>query len=371
MAVLNDFQSMVMDTARDWVRDRMPVKAFRAVRDGGDARGFDATAWAEMGDLGWGGVAIPEAHGGSGLGYLTLGLIVEQMGRTLGATPLPVSAVAAQALVLGGREALRDAWLPRLLSGEAVGVLAVDEGARHAPEAIATRAAKTADGWRLDGVKRFVAEGMGADLLIVAARADDGIALFAVDAASEGVSRTARRLTDSRGHADVVLSGVTVPSDARLSHPNGDAILMEGLLDRARALAAAELLGLSVGAFETTLEYLKTREQFGQKIGAFQALQHRAAELYTRIELTRSAVEAALYAIDMEAPDRALLVSMAKATAGDTANLATREMIQMHGGIGMTDEHDAGFYIKRSRVLEAAWGSAAWHRERFGRLIEI
>jgi len=371
MAVLNDFQSMVMDTARDWVRDRMPVKAFRAVRDGGDKRGFDAAAWAEIGELGWGGIAIPEAHGGSGLGYLTLGLIVEQMGRTLGATPLPVSAVAAEALVLGGMGAVCLAWLPRLLSGEAVGALAVDEHPRHGPETIATTAVKTADGWRLDGIKRFVAEGMGADLLIVAARADDGIALFAVDVTSQGVSRTARRLTDSRGHADVVLSGVTVAAEARLSHPDGDAILLEALLDRARALTAAELLGLSVGAFETTLEYLKTREQFGQKIGAFQALQHRAAELYTRIELTRSAVEAALHAIDMEAPDRALLVSMAKATAGDTANLATREMIQMHGGIGMTDEHDAGFYIKRSRVMEAAWGSAAWHRERFGQRIGV
>ena len=371
MAVLDEMQSMVLDTARDWTRERMPVTAFRALRDAGDPRGFDTAAWSEMGDLGWGGVAVPEAHGGSGLGYLTLGLIVEQTGRNLGASPLAASAVAADALVLAGSEVVRDAWLPRLLSGEAVATLAVDEGARHNPEAVATTAERAADGWRLNGTKRFVAEGMGADLLIVAARTDEGVGLFGVDAAADGVSRSARRLTDARGHADIHLSNVAVGPDARLSHPDGDAALLEALLDRARALTAAELLGLSIGAFEMTLDYLKTRVQFDRIIGSFQALQHRAADLHTRIELTRSAVEAALNAVDTDALDRALLVSLAKATASETANLATREMIQMHGGIGMTDAHDAGFYIKRARVLEAACGSAAWHRERFGRLIQI
>jgi len=371
MAVLNDVQSMVLDSARGWVRERLPVRALRAVRDAGDPRGFDAAAWAETGDLGWCGVALPEAVGGADLGYLTLGLIVEAIGRTVGATPLPVSAVAADSLVLGGSDSVRESWLPRLASGEAFAALAIDEGARHAPDAIATAAVRTPDGWRLDGVKGFVAEGMGADLLIIAARAEGQIALFAVDAAACGVSRSPRRLTDLRGHAEIVLSDVSVPDDARLVGPDGDAALIEALMDRACVLAAAELLGLSVGAFDTTLEYLKTRVQFGQVIGSFQALQHRAADLFTRIELTRSAVEAALLAIDEDAPDRALLSSIAKATAGDTANLATREMIQLHGGIGMTDDHDAGFYIKRSRVLEAAWGNAAYHRDRFGRLIGV
>lgn len=371
MAVLDEMQSMVLDTARDWTRERMPVSAFRALRDAGEPRGFDAASWADMGELGWGGVAIPESHGGSGLGYLTLGLIVEQTGRTLAASPLAISAVAADALALAGSDAVRETWLPRLLSGEALGSLAIDEGARHAPLAIATTAMRTGDGWRLHGTKRFVAEGLGADLLIVAARTDDGVALFAVDATADGVSRTARRLTDARGHADIDLPNVAVGHDARLNSADGDAALIEALLDRARALSAAELLGLSLAAFDMTLEYLKTRVQFDRIIGSFQALQHRAADLHTRLELTRSAVEAALDSIDRAAPDRALLVSLAKATASDTANLATREMIQMHGGIGMTDAHDAGFYIKRARVLEAAWGSAAWHRERFGRLIGI
>ncbi|MFC5343219.1 acyl-CoA dehydrogenase family protein [Brevundimonas staleyi] len=370
MAVLNDLQSMVMDQAQGWIRDRMPVTAFRALRDAG-AGGFDPGLWSEIADLGWCGVALSEEDGGSGLGHLNLGLILESLGRNVGATPLAATTVAADALAMAGSDALKTAWLPRLAAGEAIGALAVDEGAAHAPDVLATTAVRTEGGWRLDGVKRFVAEGMAADLLIVAAQAEGQTALFAVDAGAPGVSRAPRRLTDFRDHAEVTLSDVVVDADARLTGPDGDAALLDDLLDRARALAAAELLGLSVGAFDTTLEYLKTRVQFGQTIGAFQALQHRAADLYTRIELARSAVEAALSAIDAQAPDRALLVSIAKATAGDTANLATREMIQLHGGIGMTDDHDAGFYIKRARVLENSWGSAAWHRDRFGRLIGI
>lgn len=371
MAVLNDVQTMLIDQARDWVGERLPVRNFRAVRDAADPRGFDQTAWAEIGELGWCGITLPESEGGADLGYLTLGLIMQEIARNVGATPLPVSAVAADALALAGSDALRGKWLPRLMSGQAIGALAIDEGNRHAPDAIATTAVQTPQGWRLDGTKRFVAEGMGADLLIVAARVDGDVALFAVEASGPGVSRSARRLTDFRGHADIILSGVNLAADARLRLPQGDAALVETLLDRARALAAAELLGLSIGAFETTLDYLKTRVQFDQIIGSFQALQHRAADLFTRIELTRSAVEAALHAIDTDVHDRAILISIAKATAGDTANLATREMIQLHGGIGMTDDHDAGFYIRRSRVLEAAWGNAAYHRDRFGQLIGI
>lgn len=371
MAVLSDVQAMVLDSARDWVRERLPVRAFRAVRNAGDPRGFDADAWAETGDLGWCGMALPETVGGADLGYLTLGLVVEAIGRNVGATPLPVSSVAADALALGGSQAIQDVWLPRLISGASIGALAFDEGPRHAPDKIATTAVRTGAGWRLDGLKGFVAEGTAADMLIVAAQAEGQVALFIVDATAAGVARSFRSLADFRGHAEIVLTGVMVNDEARLAGPTGDEALVEAVTNRACVLAAAELLGLSAGAFDATLEYLKTRVQFGQTIGSFQALQHRAADLFTRIELTRSAVEAALRAIDDNAPDRALLTSIAKATAGDTANLATREMIQLHGGIGMTDDHDAGFYIKRSRVLEAAWGNAAYHRDRFGRLIGV
>jgi alkylation response protein AidB-like acyl-CoA dehydrogenase len=362
MAVLNEMQSMVLDTARDWTRDRLPVSAFRGMRDSAPEAGLDAASWQEAAELGWISTAIDEEQGGAGLGYLTLGLVVEQVGRNVGALPLATTAVATDAIATAGSDDLKARWLEPLLSGEVIAALAFDEGARHAPDAISSQAVKTKDGWRINGRKAFVAEGRGADLVIISARTEDGMGLFAVETGATGVERTARHLTDARGYADMIFSDVEVAASARL---DGGETLLTQLLHKMRALTSAELLGLASNAFEQTLDYMKTRVQFGQTIGSFQALQHRAAELFTRLELTRSAVEAALEAIDKTTEATARLVSLAKATASDTANLATREMIQLHGGIGMTDEHDVGFYIKRSRVLEAQWGNAAYHRQAY------
>lgn len=371
MAMMNDVQSMVVDTATEWVRDRMPVTAFRRLRDERNPLGFSQEAWTEIRALGWCGVALAEEDGGAGLGFTTLGLILEQFGRHLAASPLASTALAADCLVRGGQARLREVWLAGLLSGETIGTLALDETPRHGPECLATTARPVGGGWVLNGTKGFVAEGLAASLYIVSAQAEDGPALFAVSASSEGLSRTPRHLVDHRGYADVVFHEVAVGSEARLSCTQGDRFLLHSLLDRARLLASAELIGVSVGAFEMTMDYLKIREQFGQKIGAFQALQHRSAHLYTRIELARSAVAAGLKSLDLDRPDQAALASLAKATAGDTAHLATCEMIQMHGGIGMTDAHDAGFFLKRSRTLEASWGSSSWHRERYGTLLGL
>lgn len=371
MAVLNEMQSMVLDTAQDWTRERLSLSAFRAMRDKRPKEGFDAATWQEAAELGWVSTAIAEQNGGAGLGYLTLGLLMEQVGRNVGAIPLAATAVAADAIAMAGNDALKAEWLDKLLTGEKVGTVAMDEGARHAPEAVATRATRDGDDLIINGTKRFVIEGEGANLLIVSARTSEGIALFAVDADAQGITRQSRYLTDARGHADIGFDNVRIKADARLSYAKGDAALQNALLNRLRALAAAEMLGLSANAFEITLEYLKTRVQFGQTIGSFQALQHRAAELFTRIELTRSAVESALSGIDADTPNVDTLVTLAKAAAGDTANLATREMIQLHGGIGMTDEHDAGFFIKRSRVLENQWGSSAYHRQVYAKALGL
>lgn len=371
MAVLNEMQSMVLDTAQDWTRERLSLSAFRAMRNARPSQGYDAASWQEAAELGWVSTAISEDQGGAGLGYLTLGLIVEQIGRNIGALPLSATAVATDAVVQAGSDGLKAHWLERLLTGAAVGTVALDEGARHVPEKVATTATATADGWIIDGTKQFVVEGKSADLLIISATTNDGIALFAIDASKDGITRTERYLADARGHADVAFNKVAVDVSARLSFANGDDALITALLHRLRALAAAELLGIAASAFDITLDYLKTRVQFGQTIGSFQALQHRAAELFTRIELTRSAVEAALMAIDTNAASVDTLVNLAKASAGDTANLATREMIQLHGGIGMTDEHDAGFFIKRSRVLENQWGTAAYHRQSYAKALGL
>lgn len=351
MAVLTEEQTMLRDMAREWADNESPVTAFRKLRNAAPAEGYDAAAWAEIGQMGWGGIVIPEEHGGSALGYLSLGMVVEQLGRNLAASPLASTGPAASAIVLGESEAAKSDWLPRIASGEVVATLAIDEGPVHGGP-IATRV----DDGRLTGTKLFVAEGDSAALFVVAAA--DGLYLVAGDA---GVRRSPRRMADARSHAEVRFDDAPA---VRL----GGVDLTARVVDYATALVTTELLGLSEQAFATTNDYLKTRVQFGQALSTFQALQHRMAKMLTELELMRSVVEGALEAIDSGRSDRDQAVSLAKAVAGDTAKLVTREMIQLHGGIGMTDEHDAGFYMKRAAVLEAMWGNAAFHRERFARL---
>ena len=366
---------MLRDAARDWTREKSPVSAFRKLRDSGSDLGYDPAAFAEMAAMGWAGVIIPEAYGGSDFGYLSLGLVLEETGRTLTASPLVASALAgASAIVLGGTEAQKQAWLPRIATGGAVATLAIDEGPHHAPEKVALSAVRSGDRFSLAGVKTFVLEGMAADVFVVSARTSgqsgekDGITLFLVPADASGLTRKALKLADSRGAAVITLDKVQVGIDAVLGEEGKGWDLLEKTLDRARAGLAAEMLGSAVQAFETTLDYLKTRVQFGQVIGAFQARQHRAAKMFTDLELARSCVEAALTAIDNGSPDAPELVSLAKAKAGETLHLVSNEMVQMHGGIGMTDAHDAGLYLKRARAAEITFGSPAYHRDRYARL---
>lgn len=302
--------------------------------------------------MGWPGIVVPEEHGGAGMGYLSLGLVLEQLGRTLTATPLAACAAAASAIARGGDAAAQAEWLPRIAGGDTIVALAVDEGPLHAPDALAT----TVSDGRLTGGKAFVAEGDGAHAFVVAAA--DGLYLVTGE---EGITRTPRRMADSRSHADVRFDAAPA---IRLGGPD----LTAAACDRATALVTAEMLGLANQAFADTNAYLKTRVQFGQPLSTFQALQHRMAKMFTELELMRSVVESALEAIDAGRSDVAQAVSLAKAVGGETTKLVSREMVQLHGGIGMTDEHHAGFYLKRAAVLEAMWGNAAWHRDRFGRL---
>ena len=294
------------------------------------------------------------------------------MGRTLTASPLLASGLAAaSALILGGNDAQKGEWLPKIADGSLVATLAVDEGAHHAPEKVALKAEKSGSGYKLTGKKTFVLEGPAAGLFIVSARTSgqpgdtDGITLVLVPADAAGVTRKRLRLADSRGVSNVEFAG----AEGELLGEEGKGWpVLEATLDRARAGVSAEMLGAAVQAFETTLDYLKVRVQFGQVIGSFQALQHRAAKMFTDLELARSAVEAALQAIDADSPDVPELVSLAKAKMGDTFHLVSNEMVQMHGGIGMTDAHDAGFYMKRARAVEAAFGSQSYHRDRYAKI---
>jgi alkylation response protein AidB-like acyl-CoA dehydrogenase len=328
-----------------------------------------------MAEMGWAGVIIPEEYGGSNFGYLSIGLILEELGRTLTASPLLASGLAAaSALILGGSDDQKSEWLPKIAEGTAIATLAVDEGPHHAPEKTALEAQSSRVGYSLSGKKTFVLEGMAANLLVVSARVSgkpgdtEGVVLFLVPADAKGVTRQRLALADSRGAANITFENVLVPESAMLGSRDSGYALLEKVLDRARAGIAAEMLGSALQAFETTLDYLKVRVQFGQVIGSFQALQHRAAKMFTDLELSRSAVEAALAAIDADSPDVPELVSLAKAKMGDTFHLVSNEMVQMHGGIGMTDAHDAGFYLKRARAAEAAFGNQAYHRDRYAKI---
>ncbi|HEY1707413.1 MAG TPA: acyl-CoA dehydrogenase family protein [Rhizomicrobium sp.] len=373
MAVLTEEQSMIRDGAKAWVQEKSPVTAFRKMRDSGNEDGFDKAAWSEMAEMGWAGILVPEEFGGTGLGYLTLGLVLEETGRTLTASPLLSTALTATtALLLGGSEAQKKAWLPKIAEGKTIATLAVDEGPHHAPEKVTMKATKSGSGYKLTGAKKFVMDGGAADLIIVAARTSGnagdkkGITLFLVDGKAAGLTREKIKSVDSRGYANLTLKDV----DAEvLGKPDEGFDILDATLDRARAGLAAEMLGAAAQSFDVTLEYLKTRVQFGQPIGSFQALQHRAAKMFTDLELTRSCVEGALQAIDRNANDIAQLASLAKAKASDLDHLVSNEMVQMHGGIGMTDAHDAGLYLKRARVAEATFGNAAFHRDRYATLL--
>ena len=351
MAVLNEEQVMLRDMAREWADNESPVTAFRKLRAAAPAEGYDRKAWSAIGEMGWTGIVVPEEYGGSAFGYLSLGLVVEQLGRNLVASPLASTATAAGAIAMGGDGDAKSEWLPKIAAGQATATLAVDEGPLHGGP-IET---SVEDG-TLSGRKLFVAEGDAADLFVVAAK--DGLYLVP---AGDGVTRHGRAMVDARSHADIDFQGAAA---IRLGDPG----LTQAMVDRATAVLTAEMLGMAEQAFAVTNDYLKTRVQFGQPLSTFQALQHRMAAMFTELELMRSTVEAALEAIDAGRSDLDQAVSLAKATASDTLKLISREMVQLHGGIGMTDEHDAGFYIKRAAVLEAMWGNAAYHRERFALL---
>ncbi len=368
MAVLTEEQTMLRDAARTWTQASSPVSVFRKLRDGKVPGGFNRDTWKEMAEMGWAGIIVPEAYGGVGMGYQSLGLLLEETGRNLTASPLVSTALcAATALVLGGSEQQKQMWLTKISGGDAIGSLAIDEGPHHDPANVKLEAIQQGDSWKLKGVKRFVLDGAIADFLIVSAKTAGGITLFVVPANAKGLTRQPLSMADSRGMADITFDSVGVSTNDILGQLGQGMDILEPTLDRARAGLAAEMLGGATQAFETTLEYLKTRTQFGKLIGTFQALQHRAGKMFVDLELGRSCVEAALRAIDADAPNAATLVSLAKARMNDTFHLVTNEMVQMHGGIGMTDAHDAGLYMKRARVAEATFGSASFHRDRYAR----
>ncbi len=376
MAALTEEQELLKEQAKSWARDEAPVAKFREMRDGGNEHSFDKATWESIREMGWAGIVVPEAYGGVDMGYLTFGVVLEELGRQLTASPLLASGlIGATALALGGSEEQKQAWLPRIAEGSVVVTLAVEEGARHAPDRTALRAEKSDGGFRLSGRKVHVLEGTAADAFVVTARTggapgdENGLSLFLVEGDAQGLTRQRLATADSRGYANLGFDATPVPVDGLIGTLDGGAPLLHAILDRGRAGLAAEMLGVAGQAFDMTLDYLKNRIQFGQVIGSFQALGHRAAGLFTEMEMARSCAEAALQALDAGDDDAATLCSLSKAKVGDFLHHMSNELIQIHGGIGMTDEFDAGLYLKRARALEATFGNQAFHRDRYATLM--
>ena len=375
--LLNDEQRQLGDSAREFLNAQSPISLQRRLRDERAPLGFEPALWQQVVDLGWPAAIFPEAYDGLGVGYAGLGAVFEAMGRTLAALPLLSSVVLCGELVLAaGSEAQRQRWLPGLVDGQQRLALALDEQGRHHPERIKTCARRNAqgNGWVLDGEKWFVIDGMGASWLIVVARvqdaqgADAGLGLFMVEAGQTGVTLQPTLLADSRNHAHLQLTGVEVADELRLNAAADGAHALDAALDRARICLAAEGLGLLREAFERTNAYLKERVQFDVAIGSFQALQHRMARLYVELEMLESCVRAALSAIDANDAELALLASLAKARASDLCEKLMNEAVQLHGGIGVTDEFDLGLIVKRARVLQHSLGDGVFHRDRYARL---
>ena len=373
--VLSDEQKILRDTARTFLQASAPIDQLRRLRDEASADGFDRKTWESVVEMGWTGVLVPEDHGGVGMGHVAAGVIAEEMGRTLMASPYLSTAVMGATAVVGyGSASQCNKWLPPLAAGSLNVAVAVDEGRSHSPASISTTAQPTERGFRISGSKFFVADGHVADLILVSARSagapndTNGISLFLVPSAASGIEIQRQTMVDSRNSATVRLEGVEVDAETLLGEAGAGYSALEHVLDAGRACLAAEMSGSAQQCLAQTVDYITTRQQFGQPIGSFQALQHRAAHLFAEIEIGRSAVIRALQALDAASDDRSLIVSVAKSKGGWVAQLAAQEAIQMHGGIGMTDELNIGFFLKRVRVAEALYGDTNFHADKFARL---
>ena len=373
--VLTEEQTMLRDAAKDFLNGRAPLSHLRQLRDDVVTEGFSSELWTEMAEMGWPAIIIPEEYGGLAYGYTGLGLVLEETGRTLTPSPLlSTTLLGTSALILSDNEDMCAQWLPQIATGEKLLAVAFEESAQHRPETVNGRAEPKGDGYLLNGSKLAVIDGHVADAFIVSARTrtgenlNEGISLFLIANNALGLRIETIELLDNHRSCEVHLDGVLVERTQLIGRLHRGFPILQKVLDRGRIGMAAEMLGIAQETFERTMQYLKERKQFGVPIGVFQALQHRAAILFGEIELCKSVVLKALQAIDEDSKEVPILASLAKAKCGQTASLATAEGIQMHGGIGMTDEFDIGFFIKRWRALNQQLGDTRYHLNRFATL---
>mgnify|MGYP001206934840 FL=1 len=373
--VLTEEEQFLKDTAKNFADERSPITHFRALRDNNDPLLWDKDLWSEMTKLGWPGILIPEDYGGSNFGVTGISVILNECAKTLTPSPLfATGVIGAYSITNYGTEKQKEFYLPKIVNGELTTALAIDESSHHNPADTEIIAKKQGSSFIINGKKTFVIDGASADLIILLARTSGikgdmtGLTLFLVDANSNGIDRRKLDMADSRNYANINFKNVEIPDSDILGDLETGGETIENILDIGRIAMASEMLGNAEAAFETTLDYLKQRKQFGVLIGSFQALQHRAAEMFCEIELTKSSVMGAMKAADEGSNELQRLSSLAKTVAGETLHLVSNEAVQMHGGIGVTDEYDIGFFLKRARVAEQIFGSSKYHTERYANL---
>lgn len=371
----NDDQAMLADTAGQFMAEEGAIaKQMRHWRDRDCKDGFGHGLWEQFGEMGFTGILVNEEDGGLGMGHVEAGIVLEEIGRNLTPSPFLTSSVLAATALKHGDDNVRGRWLPGLIEGKSVFAVAVDEGPKHRPETIATTAEKSGNGFKLSGKKSYVVQGASADMLVVAARTsgadgdEDGITLFAVPKDAAGLDQSPVRLVDASMATHATFDGVELDGDAVIGEVDGGRAVLNAMLDAGRAGSAAEGVGVASGAMDMTVDYLKQRKQFGKLIGEFQALQHRASHLYSEVEIARAATIKAQQLLDGGSEQASLMVSVAKAKVAKAAGLAVKEGVQMHGGIGMTDEYDIGLYMKRDRALQEFLGDAYYHANRVAEL---
>ena len=373
--ILTEEEQFLKDTAKNFAEERCPISHFRSLRDNNDPNLWDKGIWKEMSTLGWPGILIPEEYGGSNFGITGISVILEECAKTLTPSPLFATGVlGAFSITKFGNDDQKQNYLPKISDGDLTTALAVDESSHHNPADTEMVAKKDGKKFILNGKKTFVIDGASADLLIVLARTSgnkgesSGLTLFLVDSNDNGIEKIKLDMADSRNYANINFNNVEVSDKNILGDEETGGETAENILDIGRIAIASEMLGNAEAAFETTLDYLKQRKQFGVLIGSFQALQHRAAEMFCELELTKSSVMAAMKAADEGSNELQRLSSLSKTMAGETLHLVSNEAVQMHGGIGVTDEYDIGFFLKRARVAEQIFGSAKFHTERYANI---
>ena len=369
---LSEEQAFLKDTAKKFAQEKTPTTHFREIRDNENPECFDRAIWQEMAAQGWSGILVPEEYGGSNFGLAGIGVVLEELGRTLTPSPLfATSVVCATILNKSGNDSQKKEFLSKIASGEVTMAFALEEGPRHKPFSINLDAKKDGKNFILNGKKNFVIDGGFADYIIVAAKTsekEDQLSLFVIARDVKGMNIIPTTMVDHKNAANIEFKNVSISEKNLLGTQNSAKEIIEETLDISRAALSAEMLGGALEAFDITLNYLKEREQFGEKIGSFQALQHRAALMFTELELCKSCVIEALTAFDEGSNDLQRIASLAKSKIGETFFNVSNEGVQMHGGVGVTDEYDIGLYMKRARVAEQTFGNSEYHRNRYAEL---